>query len=82
MVKHRDEKGAYSNIVLYLFLHNEEGFRRFMCMNHGQLFEQTEMIKTDPYCVQNRPAMREAIFLKQRITLTLRFLATGKVFVH
>ena len=44
MVKYRDEKGAYSNIVLYLFLHNEEGFRRFMCMNHEQLFEQTEMI--------------------------------------
>ena len=44
MVKYRDEKGAYSNIVLYLFLHNKEGFRRFMCMNHEQLFEQTEMI--------------------------------------
>ena len=35
-IKDRDEKGAYSNIILDLSLHDEEGFRRFMRMNYEQ----------------------------------------------
>ena len=29
-IKDRDEKGAYNDIVLDLFLHDEEWFRHFM----------------------------------------------------
>ena len=32
MVKDRDEKGAYNNIVLDLFLHDEEGFFVVLCV--------------------------------------------------
>ena len=61
-IKYRDEKGAYDNIVLDLFLHDEEGFRRFMCMNYEQVIELTVMIA--PICFQNRPVMRKVIFFK------------------
>ena len=40
----RDEKETYSNIVLDLFSHDEEGFRRFMRMNCEQFLALTEMI--------------------------------------
>ena len=31
-IKDRDEKGAYNNIVLDLFLHDEEGFFVVLCV--------------------------------------------------
>ena len=43
-IKDRDEKEPYSNIVLDLFLHDEEGFCRFMRMNYEQFIELTEMM--------------------------------------
>ena len=43
-IKDRDEKGAYNDIVLDLFLHDEEWFRQFMRMNYEQFIELTEMI--------------------------------------
>lgn len=33
-IKYRDEKSACNNIVLDWFFHDEEGLRRFMCMNY------------------------------------------------
>ena len=38
-IKDRKKKGAYNNIVLDLFLLDEEGFRCFMRMNYEQLIE-------------------------------------------
>ena len=42
-IKYWDEKGAYNNIVLDLFLYDEEGFHRFVYMNYKQFLELTEM---------------------------------------
>ena len=42
--KYRDEKFPYNNTVLDLFLHDEEGFRRFRCMNYEHFIGLTEMI--------------------------------------
>ena len=39
-INYQDEKSAGNNI----FLHNGEGFCRFMCMNYEQFIELTEMI--------------------------------------
>ena len=74
----RDEKGAYNNIDLDLFLNDEEGFRRFMRMNYEQFIELTEMIA--PTVSKTDTAMRKTICPKQRLALTLRFLATGESF--
>ena len=43
-IKDRDEKGTYNDIVLDLFLHDEEWFRHFIRMNYEQFIELTEMI--------------------------------------
>ena len=43
-IKDRDEKVECNNIVLDLFLHDEEGFHRFMRMNYEKFIELTEMI--------------------------------------
>ena len=77
-IKVRDEKGAYNNIALDLFLHDEEGFHRFTHMSCEQFIELTEIIafivsKTDT-------VMRKVMCPKQRLVLTLRFLATGESF--
>ena len=69
MIKDRDKKDAYNNIVLDLFLHHEEGFRRFMRMNHEQFIELTEIIA--PIVSKTDTVMREVICPKQRLTLTL-----------
>ena len=74
----RDEKGAYNNIVSDLFLHDEEGFRRFMRMNYEKFIELTEMIT--PIVSKMDTVMRKAICPKQRLALTLRFLVTGESF--
>ena len=50
-IKDRDEKGSYNNIVLDLFLHDQEVFRRFMRMNYEQFIELTEKIAH--ICFQN-----------------------------
>ena len=76
--KDRDEKGAYNNIVSDLFLHDKEGFRRFMRMNYEKFIELTEMIA--PIVSKMDTVMRKAICLKQRLALTLRFLVTGESF--
>ena len=78
MDKGWDEKGAYNNIVLDLFLHDEEGFRHFMHMNYEQFIELTEMIA--PIVSKTDIVMRKAICPKQRLALTLRFLATEESF--
>ena len=38
-IKNRDEKGAYNNIVLDIFLYDEEGFCHFMRMNYEQFID-------------------------------------------
>ena len=43
-IKNQGEKGSYNNIVLDLFLHVEEEFRRFMRMNYEQFIDLTQMI--------------------------------------
>ena len=43
-IKYRGEKGTYNNTVLDLFLHDVEGFHRFLCMNYEQIIELTEII--------------------------------------
>ena len=58
-IKDRDEKAAYNNIVLYLYLHDEEGFGRFMRLNYEQLIELTERIA--PIVSKTDTVMRKAI---------------------
>ena len=72
------EKGAYDNIVLDIFLHDEEGFRHFIRMNYEQFIDVTEMIA--PIVSKTDTVMRKAICPKQRLAWTLRFLATGESF--
>ena len=70
-IKDRGEKVTYNNIVLDLFLHDEEGFRCFIRMNYEQFIELTEIIapivsKMDTEGKQYAP----------KTCITLRFLAT------
>ena len=60
-------------------MHDEEGFRRFMSMNYEQFIELTEMIAT--IVSKTGAGMRKAICPKQKLALTLRFLATGESFM-
>ena len=76
--KGRDRKNSYNNVVLDLFLHDEEEFRRFMRMNYEQFIDLTEMIA--PIVSKTDKVMKKAVFPNQRLELTLRFLATLESF--
>lgn len=77
-IKERKTKGAFNNIFHDLSLNDHDGFRRFMRMNYEQFIELCEYVT--PIIQKNDTNMRKAICPKERVALTLRFLATGESF--
>ena len=77
-IKIWDKKGAFNNIALDLFLHDEEEFCHFMHMSCEQFIESTEIIAS--IVSKMDTVMRKVICPEQRLVLTLRFLATGESF--
>ena len=72
----REERGAYHNIMAELYATDNPGFTNFMRMT-SQFFE---MIRTrlEPRLVRQVNNYRAPINVGEKLTLTLRFLATGE----
>ena len=77
-IAERDRKGAYNNIFKELELTDTEGFRRFMRMDIEHFTDLVNVIGPD--VTKEDTVMRNAISPKERLALTLRFLATGETF--
>lgn len=74
----RNKQGAYHNLILELG--DTEGFRQFFRMNRATFNDLLTMI--EPYITYKDTNWREAIKPGERLAVTLRFLATGKVILN
>ena len=77
-IRERTGKGAFVNIFKDLELTDAEDFRRFMRMDVPHFQELLSLISSDLQKTETR--MRKPITPKERLALTLRFLATGETF--
>ena len=77
-IRERERKGAFVNIFNELYVSDHEGFRRFMRMDQKQFNELTDLISAEIEKQYNK--MRKPISPKERLALTLRYLATGETF--
>ena len=77
-IRERTGKGAFVNIFKDLELTDAEDFRRFMRTDVPHFQELLSLISSDLQKTETR--MRKPIPPKERLALTLRFLATGETF--
>ena len=77
-IRDRPTKGAFVNIFRALELSDTEGFYRFMSMDIDHIQELLSIIGPD--LQKQETSMRKSISPKERLALSLRFLATGETF--
>ncbi|XP_071652213.1 uncharacterized protein [Temnothorax longispinosus] len=75
-VARRKEKGLHHNLFLELSLEDPDRFRRCLRMN-SDTFEHL-LIKVDPIIRKQDTHLRESISPSERLSVTLRHLATGE----
>ena len=68
--------GAYNNLMREISLEDPQQFRIFLRMTTDNLEEILRVV--GPLISKKDTTMREAISAKERLAVTLRFLATGK----
>ena len=76
-IRKRDQYGAYHHLMQELTL-DASSYCNFVRMN-ATTFEEL-LTKVAPLIVRQNTLMRKAIAPGERLALTLRFLATGKLF--
>ena len=78
-VKRRNEKGLFSNLVKELSIEDTSAFKEMMRMNYEDFLQVLGYIERD---ITPKPINggHEVIPPKARLTVTLRFLATGETF--
>lgn len=78
-IKRRSEKGFFQNIVQELRIEDIQGYREMMRMAHEQFIEILTAI--EPFITKRQViGGHKVISPAERLTLTLRFLATGETF--
>jgi hypothetical protein len=75
LFKRRTEKGHYENLVKELSLEDSESYRRFLRMDTETFNSIVDIVRPD--IQKQMTLMRETISPEERVSLTLRFLATG-----
>ena len=75
----RNAMGAYNNLMREISLEDPQQFRIFLRMTTDSLEEILRLV--GPLISKKDATMREAISAKERLAVTLRFLATGKFVV-
>ena len=78
-IKRREEKGYYNNIVQELSIEDTAEYKEMLRMCHHDLLKVLEFVEADitPHQVMGG---HKVISAAERITLTLRFLATGETY--
>lgn len=81
-VKHwvgrRDEKGCYLNLLKELEIEDSCAYRNFMRMSKNDFDYLLNLVA--PYITKQDTDMRKAISAAEKLSLTLRYLATGETF--
>ncbi|KAG8177484.1 hypothetical protein JTE90_008668 [Oedothorax gibbosus] len=72
----RKEHGCYENLMMELALEDAEGYRRWLRMD-TEAFELL-LIKVTPLISKQDTNMRKSISAGERLSVTLRYLATGE----
>ena len=78
-IKRREEKGYFTNIVRELMIEDTTAYREMMRMNHEDFKSILKAIEPD---ITPRQVMggHRVIAAAERLTLTIRFLATGETY--
>ena len=78
-IKRRGEKGYFNNIVTELMVEDTAAYREMMRMNHEDFKRLLKAIEPD---ITPRQVMggHKVIAAAERLTVTLRFLATGETY--
>ena len=77
-MKRRAERGAYVQLVQELATEDDVAFRRYFRMNREQ-FEYL-LHRIENTITRKDTVMRDAISARERLCITLRYLATGETF--
>ena len=76
-IKQHDDQGAYNNLLKELELGDEVNYRKFLRMDVRQFNELGMLIGNS--IRKQTTHFRAAICCKERLAITLRFLATGMI---
>ena len=79
-VLNRPQYGAYNSLMRELSISDARGFHNFIRMN-AQTFEQLLTVVA-PHIQRKDTVMRQAIPPAERLSLTLRYLATGNIVLN
>ena len=75
-IQRRIQQGSYQNLVQELAQEDKEMYRRYFRMDEVTFDEIVSQIT--PHIIKQDTCMRKSISPKERLAITLRFLATGK----
>uniref|UniRef100_A0A023F1D4 Putative nuclease harbi1-like protein n=1 Tax=Triatoma infestans TaxID=30076 RepID=A0A023F1D4_TRIIF len=74
-VLQREEKGLFTNLLKELQKEDDKSYKNFLRMSHEDY--ECLLKKVEPLVKRKDTHLRRAISASERLTLTLRFLATG-----
>lgn len=75
--KSRNERGSFAFLTNELLLSDESSYKNYLRMSKYQFQTLLNLVERD--ITSSNTLMREAITPAQKLALTLRFLATGKL---
>ena len=78
-IRRRGHKGYFNNIVQELMIEDTPSYREMMRMTHEDFVKILELIEPDITCCQVTGG-HKVISAAERLTLTIRFLATGETY--
>ena len=77
-IKRREEKGYFNNIVKELCLEDTASYKEMLQMNHASFLFILKNIESDIMPIELMRGGNKVIYAAERLTLILRFLATGE----
>ena len=75
-IARRDEEGVHANLLQELLVEDDKSYKNYLRMSHEDYEYLLE--KVTPKIMRRDTHLRKAITPSERLTLTLRFLASGK----
>ena len=79
-IKRREDKGIFSNLVRELRMEDTRGYREMMRTSHGCFLYILQKIEQDITVQELSRGGCKPIMPAERLTLTLRYLATGETY--
>lgn len=78
-IRRKEEKGYFNNIVRELMIEDTQGYREMMRMTHDDFVEILRLIEPD-ITPRQVTGGHKVITAAERLTLAIRFLATGETY--